>query len=211
MRAVKLSLGLAVLGLAAAAPAIASAQTSPAPAQTGPAPAQVAPAVSPLAQIPGVTVKYYDVSGATIKDIRASIDAQRPKSPTTGMAVPSSANWSLGASFKKQTTGTACKIISAAATFKGEVVLPRLVAAEGVVVPQPVMAEWQRYVTSLEQQQASVLRQVYNRRSEVERAVMASSCQGAGQAAERAISAIRQSLVPVAPAPAVSPAAAPKG
>jgi predicted secreted Zn-dependent protease len=195
---------LAVLGLTAAVPDVSFAQSAPIVEQA-------APPVSPFAQIPGVNVKYYDVSGATIKDIRASIEAQRPKNPVTQQAIPSSSNWSMRASWQKQTTGSACKIISATAAFEGEVVLPRLIAVEGVAVPPPVMKEWQRYTTSLDQQQAGVLRQVYDRRAEVERAVMASSCEGAAKAADAAITAIRQSIVPAAPSPAVTPAAPPKG
>ena len=201
-RAVKYPFGLAIAAAIAAVPA-------PSLAQTAPTAVPVAPAVSPLSLIPGVTVRYYNVSGATIQDLRASIEAQRPKNPVTGLASPSSSQWSITTNLRKRTTGKACKIIGATAAFKAEVVLPRLVVLETAPVPAPVMTEWQRYVNSLEQQHAALLRQVPARLPEVERAVMASSCAGADEAATRATNAIRQSLVPPpapVPAPAVVPA-----
>lgn len=182
---------IAVAALAAI-PAAAPAQTAPAPV-----PVQVAPLPSPLAQIPGVVVRHYDVTGNTIEAIRASIDAQRPMNPATGTAIPSSASWSIGTSLKKATTGEACKITAATATLKAEVILPRLVNVE--TVPAPVLAQWQTYVRSLEQQQAATLLRPYQRLSEVERAVMASSCEGAGAAASRAIAEITKAPPPPVP------------
>lgn len=182
------------IGLIAAAPAFG--QTAPVPA-----PVPTAPTVSPLAQIPGVTIQYYDVTGLTIADMRASIEAQRPKDPTTGQAVPASVKWSVGTRVKKERLGNACKVIGATPTFKAEVVMPRLATVEGVTAP--VLAEWQRYVGSLKAQQAATVRPIYERLSEVEKAVLASTCDGAGDAANKAIAEIGK-----APAPAPAPAPA---
>ncbi len=201
--AAKKRVSLAFLTSLAGVPAAALAQTPPAAVPA-------APAVSPLAQIPGVTVRYYYVTGTTIPALRASIEAQRPKNPVTGMASPSSAEWSVSTSIRKRTTGKRCKITGATAIFKGEVVLPRLSPVQSGPVPAPVLAEWQRYVSSLEMQQAAILRQVPARLPEVERAVMASNCAGADAAANRAVAAIRQSLARPAPAPATAPAPAPR-
>jgi predicted secreted Zn-dependent protease len=159
--------------------------------------------VSPLAQIPGVVVQYYDVSGTTIEELRASIDAQRPKDAATALAIPSSAAWTIGVGLKKETTGKVCKVIAATPTFKAEVVMPRLVTTEGVAAP--VLAEWQRYVASLEAKQAATLSSTYGRLSEVEKAVMASTCEGAAAAANKAIAEISKPPV-VAPVPAAAPA-----
>jgi predicted secreted Zn-dependent protease len=158
-------------------------------------PVTIAP--SPLASIPGVTIKYYDVAGSTIAAINASMAAQRPKNPVTGTPIPSSASWSIGVNTKKSTTGKVCKVTAATVTFKGEVVLPRLVGAEGVAAP--VRAQWQRFVTSIEQQQADTLRRPYQRRNEVQKAVMASTCANAGEAARKAIAEIGRAA-PTVPA-----------
>jgi predicted secreted Zn-dependent protease len=190
----------------AAVPAIASAQAAaPTEAALAPQATVAAPAPNPLAQIPGVTVRHYDVTGNTIEAIRASIAAQRPKDPATGNPTASSSNWSIGVGVKKTTTGTQCKLTGATATFKGEVVLPRLVGIE--TLPAPVQTQWRNYVASIEQQQADRLRQPFQRLGEVERAVMASSCDGAGEAANKAIAEITRAA-PVAPA-AAAPAPAP--
>lgn len=159
--------------------------------------APVAAAPSPLASLPGVTVRYYDVTGNTIPAIRASMAAQRPLNPATGTPLPSSSTWSIGVNTKKATTGKTCKVTGATATFKGEVVLPRLVAAQAV--PPPVLAQWQKFVTSIEQQQAQALGQPYSRLKEVEAAVMASSCENAGEAAKKAIAEITRATPPAAP------------
>ena len=179
-----MTIALASLALTGAASA-AIAQTPVTPA---PAPVAAVAAPSPLAQIPGVVVQYYDVSGLTLDALRASIAAQRPTDPATGQPVPSSSKWAIGTSVRKETTGKACKIIGATPTFKAEVVMPRLATVEGV--PAPVLAEWQRYVTGLEAQQAASLRPIYDRLSEVEKAVLASTCEGAGNAANKAIDEI---------------------
>ena len=196
-------LRLALLAAAAAVPAAALAQVAQVPA---PAPVVVAPGPT-LAQIPGVTVRYYNVTGNNIPLLRASIAAQRPKDPVTGQPQAASAKWSIGTSLKKQTTGTACRIVGVTPTFKAEVIMPRLVNVEGVVVPAPVMAEWRRYVASLEQQQAATLHHVHSRLGEVQRAVMASTCEGASAAASAAIGTITPPPAPAAvPAPALVPA-----
>lgn len=196
-------LRLVVLAAMAASPAAGLSQVVPAPS---PAPVLAAPAVT-LEQIPGVTIQYYDVSGSSIPLLRASVDAQRPKN-AAGQAMAADAKWSIGTNVKRQTTGNACKIVGATASFKAQVLLPRLVNPEGVVVPAPVMTEWQRYVGSLAQQQAAVLHQVHSRLPEVERAVMGSTCEGAGAAANAAIARITPVPAPV-PAPVAAPAPAP--
>ena len=191
--------------LASLAPcAIAAVMAAPVAAQTPPPtpPGMVVlPAPSPLSSIPGVAIRYYDVTGNTIPLLRASIAAQRPVNPATGIPSPSSSTWSIGVNVQKSTTGGKCKIAGAKANLKAEVVLPRLTNAEAV--PAPVRTEWQRYVSSLEQQQADRLRQPYQRLGEVEQAVMASSCEGASQAANAKIDEITRA----AAAPAAVPAA----
>jgi len=182
------------LAAAAVLPTAALAQAT----ATAPAVAPVAAPPSPLASIPGVTVKYYDVTGNTIPAIRASMAAQRPKNPVTGTPLPSSSTWSIGVNTSKATTGKTCKVTGATATFKGEVVLPRLVGSEAV--PAPVRAQWQKFVASIEQQQADALRQPYLRLGEVEAAVMASTCETAGAAANKKIAEITKAT----PAPPVA-------
>ena len=70
---------------------------------------------------------------------------------------------------------------------------------------QPELTNWQNYVSSIEQQQAAYLNQIVSRLPEVERAVMASSCENASEALSAAVSRIRSSLVQAAPAMPATP------
>jgi len=191
MSIVRLAAPLMTIGLVLAAPAIAQTAAMPA-----------APAVSPLSQIPGLTIKYYDVMGRTIKDMRASIQTQAPKD-ANGQALPSSVNWRIGTNVKKQVKGAACRISGATVTMTSEVVLPRLVTAKGVKARE--LAQWQAYMASIEAQQAARITSVRNRLPEVERAILASTCDGAAAAADRAIAEISKPPVVVPAATAQTP------
>jgi predicted secreted Zn-dependent protease len=187
---------LALVLLLGAAPVAAVAQTAPAQAPAPAAP--VAPPQPTLAQMPGVTVQYYDVAGKTIPEMKASMEAQRPAG-ATGAPVPASSTWSIGISVRRSTLGNQCKIVGAKARLTANVVMPRLAVTEGV--PEPELRQWQAYVAGLEQQQVALLSQPLARLGEVERAAMASTCQGAQAAASQAIAAITaQTPAPAAPA-----------
>ena len=195
---------LALALLLGAAPAAAAAQAAPAqaapvqttPAQAAPAAAPAAPVLQTLSQIPGVTVQYYDITGKTIPELNAAIVARRPAG-ANGRPNPSSSTWSISTSLRKATTGNQCKIVGATPRFTGTVVLPRLASTEGV--PEPVLKQWQNYVANLEHQQAVALRQPYDRLREVEQAALASTCEGAPAAVNRAIELITMQPTPIAP------------
>jgi predicted secreted Zn-dependent protease len=171
------------------------------------APEQASPAPLAVAQIPGVTVNYYDVSGATPGKILASARNQRPKD-ANGKVQPSSARWSIEADIQKATTGSQCRVVRAAVAFKAEVLLPRLVITprakgeeeeEGEEKLQAFAKRWQAHLAKLDQQQLAYLQPIYERLPQVERAIMASSCEGARAAGERAIAEIRRQAPPPAP------------
>ena len=179
-----------------AAPFMTISLIAGAPATAAPAPVA---AISPLAQIPGLTVKYYDVAGRTIKDITASLQAQAPKD-STGQPVPTSVKWLIETNIKQEKTGTVCRVSSAKATMTSEVVLPRLASVKGVKARD--LAQWQAYTASIEAQQAARLAAVRARLPEVERAILASSCAGATEARNKAVAEIGK---PPAAAPAPAP------
>ncbi|HEX9965648.1 MAG TPA: hypothetical protein VGB04_11770 [Allosphingosinicella sp.] len=165
------------------------------------APAQAVAAPAELSRIPGVTVKYYDVAGSTPGKILAAMKSGRPG------ASPTSSRWSIGVDVQKATTGTKCRVVRAKAVFKAEVDFPRLVVtrkAKGEEQPgeekiDKFMERWQAHLATLDRQQAAYLRPIYEQLPEVERAAMASSCDGARPAAERVIARIRER----SPGPAV--------
>jgi predicted secreted Zn-dependent protease len=186
MSIARLAAPFLTIGLIAAAPGVS---------QTAPTTVATVPAVSPLSQIPGLTIQYYDVSGRTVREMRSSIEAQRPKD-ANGQVLPTAVKWSIGTNVKTQVQGTACRVTGATATMKSEVVLPRLVTVKGVKARE--LAQWQAYMTSIEAQQAARLRAVRSRLPEVERAILASTCEGADAAANRAIAEISKRPTPPA-------------
>ena len=192
------SLAAMASALILAAPAFGQAPVAPA--------APVAPVGPRLAEIPGVTVKYYDVTGLTPEAINASIIAVGPKN-SAGQVTPATAQWTIGASLKKETKGTECKVTGATATFKADVMMPRLVNAEPT--PAPVAEHWQKYIVSVEQEQAARLLYPKSRLAEVEQAILASSCDGAGAAMNRVVADIKAQAAARAAAAAAAAAAAP--
>jgi predicted secreted Zn-dependent protease len=140
--------------------------------------------------IPGVTVRTYDVSGKTIREIYQSLGAVAPKDPASGGAIPASSKWSMKVATQFTRTGARCSVTGATATFTGEVVLPRL--APNPERPAAVLANWNSYVAQLDARQAEQLRFAFERRGEVERAVRASSCDGWQAAANAAIQRLRE-------------------
>jgi predicted secreted Zn-dependent protease len=169
------------------------------------APAQAVAAPAELSKIPGVTIKYYDVSGSTPGKILAAMRNQRP-ADSAGKASPSSSRWSIGIDIRKATTGTRCRVVGATAVFKAEVDFPRLaVTAKGKEEEEPgeekldkFLKRWHEHLATLDRQQAAYLRAIHERLPEVERAAMAGGCDGARAAAERVIARIRERSSPPA-------------
>jgi len=156
-------------------------------AQPAPAAGVAAPGV---AAIPGVTVRHYDVTGKTIREIHQSLTASAPKNPATAQPVPASSTWSMKVGTKFTRTGAKCAITGTTATFTGEATLPRLIADP--TTPPAVLANWNSYLAQLDARQAEQLRYAYEHRLEVEAAVRASSCDNWQPAANAAISQLRQ-------------------
>lgn len=170
-----------------------------APLRAQPAPPAAAVAApAELSKIPGVTIKYYDVSGSTPGKILAAMRSGRP-ADSVGKVSPSSSRWSIGIDIRKATTGTRCRVVRATAVFKAEVDLPRLVVtARGKEDEEPgeekidnFLKRWNEHLATLDRQQAAYLRSIHGQLPDVERAAMAGGCEGARAAAERAIAGIR--------------------
>ena len=179
---------------------VLSAMILPAPLGAQPAaPAGAVPAPAELPRIPGVTIRYYDVSGSTPGKILAAMKSRRPADPA-GKVSPSSSRWSIGMDIQKATTGTQCRVTRATAVFRAEVDFPRLVVtakAKGEEQPGEeklgeFMKRWNEHVATLDRQQAAHLRAIHDQLPEVERAAMAGGCDGARAAAESVIARIRE-------------------
>ena len=162
-----------------------------------------------LKDLPNVTTRYFDVAGKNLKAINKSIaDAQQPDS--SGRAAATATTWAVDTTFNKLTSGGQCKVTDAKATFSATVGLPRLVAEKGH--SPELLAYWRNYLANIENMQAASLWFVYERVPEVEKAILASSCDGAQAAANAAVQRLRAQAAEhrrAAATPAPAPAAVP--
>ena len=135
-----------------------------------------APAAAParsLQSIPGVTIKYYDVSGYTDGAVKKSIASQRPKA-ADGSPIPAGTSWDIGAGIQKRTEGSVCTTTAAKVTFKGMVELPRLVEASAA--KPEFLQNWNKYVAELESAAASDLGFISDNLAQIEKALVGIPC-----------------------------------
>ena len=145
-------------------------------------------AISRLADLPNTTIHYYDVTGKDIASVNRSIAKQRPKAAGSGLA-PASLAWSVKASFEQRTENEQCKVTTARATLTATADLPRLV--DGQALEGRMLGRWRHYAAELEASQMVVLLFVYSHLDQVERAMLASTCQGARAAGTAAVEQLR--------------------
>ncbi len=159
---------------------------------------QLAPVTSPTAtaplatfrDLPNVAVTYYDVTGRNLTQIHKSLTGAAPRDPATRKPIPATSSWSIGAAVKWSKTGAQCTITGVTLTFTSAATMPRLMVQPET--PAPVLAAWNRFVAQLESRQAAQLKFAYDRRGEVERAILASSCDRWQEAADAALARLEE-------------------
>ncbi len=137
--------------------------------------------------LPNVSVEYYDVSGADVAAIRASMNARRPTDPRDGQPHDATTSWHI--SFRYRDDPGGCHA-SQDPEFSAVVTLPRL-ADEGRVSSE-ALGRWRRFIAALRTHEAGHVRWAYEHVGEVKAALTAPSCAGAGAAGEAAIRRIGQ-------------------
>lgn len=160
------------LGLAAAA---TGAGTKPVADDAG----AVAPAA--LAGIPGIKLRYYDVSGRTAADIRASLNRNNSTDPITGAHFDAYTEWQIDWSIPGDPRGP-CRLDQAKVSLELTVALPRLVDTGNV--PPDLLLRWKRYRAALEAHEATHARNAVEGRRAVLEAIRAAQCHTADWAAE---------------------------
>ena len=181
-----------------------------------PAPAPAAqPAPPPLATIaavpgrglkdvPNLTIRYYDVAGKNLKAVIKTLTEQRPKD-ASGQPITAATNWTIETAFSRRTTNGQCKIVTAHAAVTATADLPRLLN-EAKFPPRDLLS-WQDYLANLEVTAAGKFWFVHDHVGDVEKAVLASSCEGAQAAGAAAIDRLKQQAAAFRPpAPAAAPA-----
>jgi len=158
--------------------------------QLAPSVAQPTPTLPRFSDLPGVAVTYYDVTGRTVAEIHKSLTGAAPRDPVTRKPLPATSSWSIGAAVKWSKTGTHCTITDVTLTFTSAATMPRLVVQPDT--PAPVLAAWKSFAIQLESRQAAQLKFAYDRRGEVERAILASSCDRWQAAADAALTRLEE-------------------
>jgi predicted secreted Zn-dependent protease len=189
-----------MFNLLAALAATAAVQAAP-PA----APPPAAPAERTLSQIPGVTIKYYDVSGKNAKELQASIDSQRPKDPT-GKAATGGFNWNVKTDVTKSTQGNVCTVSAAHVQFEATAELPRL--ADPAKLDPRLQKGWNDYVHGMDTGMANQIGFFADRMGDLEKALVGQSCDNASPALDAAIERLKAQEQTFAAAEAAKAAAA---
>ncbi len=137
------------------------------------------------------TVRYYDVAGKNLKGAIKSITEQRPKD-ASGQPITASTNWTIKTELSKRTEGTACKIVGARATLVATAELPRLLDEKSF--SKKDLNAWQAYAATLETAAAAKLWFVNDHTGDVEKAVLAGTCDSAKAVGRRRHRAIAEAI-----------------
>jgi len=173
-----LGLGLATLAAGAGAPAV-----------DAPAGEASRAAGDPFAGMPDLEMEYYEVSGRTAAEIRASLNELRPTDPIRGIRVDGYTRWHLSWQIPRRPDGE-CRLDQAEIMFRVAVGLPRLVDTERI--PLAVRQQWQSYIAALKAHEATHARYAYEGRKAVLRAFQGVDCAAAQEAAGDASEALER-------------------
>ena len=139
-----------------------------------------------FAGIPHVTIDYYDVSGSTVPEIRASMAARGLHDSADGSAIDAQSHVEMRWRWEGDGKG-GCDLAHAAVEFSATVTMPRLIHTEAV--PAPILLRWQSFVAALAVHEAGHIRYGFNRVPDIKAAIAASDCKGANDAARAVIEA----------------------
>ena len=143
-----------------------------------------------IADVPNITIKYYDVSGKDFAGIIRDINRQRPKDPTTKQVIAGAAGYSLSASVNKVTANGKCVVRDAKAVFTPTAELPRLLNEHTLAADQ--RAYWRAYLSQLEAPAAAGLWLVADRIQALEKSMIGMECDAALKLGASSITQIRQ-------------------
>lgn len=140
----------------------------------------------PFADIPNVTVKYYDVTGTTAAEVRRSVDASKPRDPNDGQGVDALTQWQFGLSWKAGKKGK-CYATLDNIKFSATVRVPRLADRNASA---ELRARFDRYLKSLLDHEDGHVRYAWEHRGDIAKAISGTKCKTAAREAEKAIDAI---------------------
>lgn len=140
----------------------------------------------PFADIPNVTVKYYDVTGTTSAEVRRSVDAAQPRDPNDGLGVDALTQWQFDLSWEAGKKGK-CHATLDNIKFSATVRVPRLADRNA---PADLRARFDRYLKSLLDHEDGHVRYAWEHRGDIAKAINGVKCKAAARAAEKATNAL---------------------
>lgn len=141
-----------------------------------------------LADIPGVTILYYDVSGADPAAIRQSINSRRPSDPKNHQPYDALSSWQM--EWRVRSTHGLCDPGTATVKFSATVLLPRLTNHDDL--PERIRKRWDAYYAALAEHEASHVGYAQAHVGDVEAALRAATCVTLSSAGRAAIGVLGQ-------------------
>ena len=144
-----------------------------------------------FADLPNLTIDYYEVPGGSARAIRRALDAEGMTDAHDGKAIDARARWKIEWTWTGMSDGAGgCRVGTASVRYSAEVRMPRLVDTEKT--PPPVLNRWNTYIDALERHEAGHLRYALEHIGDVQAALRNSPCPNADAAAGKVVAAIRQ-------------------
>lgn len=142
--------------------------------------------VTPLADIPNVTVATYEVTGRSTAAIRRAINAARPTDVNDGLRVDGLSRWYFNWRWHRDAQGK-CSATLEDIEFSATVTMPRLADPKA---PASVRKRFDRFLQSLLAHEDGHVRYAWDHRGEIVAAINAADCSTAQAAAKAAVKAI---------------------
>jgi len=133
--------------------------------------------------MPDVEIDYYDISGRTVAQIRASARRVAPIDPLSGLRAGGYTRWHLDWDAPGGPDGR-CRLDQAEVTLDVAITLPRLTKTHEV--PPALLQRWQRYIRALKAHEATHARIAHEGREAMLRAIQRADCASAPEAAREA-------------------------
>ena len=139
--------------------------------------------------MPGIEIRYYDVSGRTVEQIRASGRKLAPIDPMTGMPVVGYTRWHHDWDAPDGPDGR-CRLDQAEVTLDVVITLPRLIDTHQV--PPALLRSWTRFISAAKAHEATHARIAHEGREAMLRAIQSADCESAPEAAADAAATLNQ-------------------
>jgi predicted secreted Zn-dependent protease len=136
-------------------------------------PPALAAAEDPFAGIPNLRFEYYDVSGADMREIDASIRAYGPAGAGGRHAIGRT-NARIGFGWTQLRGGSSCRVMNVTVRFSATIHLPRL--EDGSGLSPAARAEWGKLNATVRAHEATHARIAYDHLDDVREAVASARC-----------------------------------